>query len=300
MTVAAVSQPNFYAANGVQTTYPYDFELLSPADMLVAIIASPTNVTYPALGVGFSLTGVGLETGGTVTFIGDAIPPAGTTVMLMRVMSYEQPSSFSTVGYIDLPAIERAIDRQHLLITQLVEELARRVALPRETLATHRNLYLPPPVPLKVPGWNADASAWTYFDTALFTSSPDPVSGLTYLKQVVAVPAVAGQSHLEAVGFLPAGLICLGVVAYVSETCGSSGGLSSMAVGLLGQVERWAGALQRVAGSQSSLAAAPDPSPLSCPSATTVTITANSGVFDSTGAIILTAVGYTLTPETSV
>ena len=301
MTVSAADNPKFHAGDGSTTAFAFPFRIFAASHLTVVTIHDPDTSTTHALGVDYTVAGVDVVTGGTVTMLAHAIPQDGEVLLLAHVPPYEQPTQLPAAGYIDLPTIERMVDRIAIQIqARVVEELSRRPALPFVTRQVLRNLFFPTPVASKLWGWNADATGITYYDAAVISVTPDPVSGLSWVQSVVAVPTDSGESVLTAAAFLPAGVVNKGVVAYVAETFGNSNGLTTMRLGTLGQSDRWAAAVGRTAGSSSAIGAAPVSGDLPCTNAEDVIITANAGTFDGSGSLILTAVGWFLTPEESV
>lgn len=109
--------------NGVTTVFPYTFKILDEADILVTV----DGVTK-ILMTDYSVSGVGNDAGGNVTFV--AAPANGTTVVRTRDMGYERTTDYQDNG--DLPAstLDDDIDRTVMLIQQLRAALLRSVKLP--------------------------------------------------------------------------------------------------------------------------------------------------------------------------
>lgn len=81
---------NEYTGNGVATVYPYEFELLD-ADDLVVTIDGVVVVTSD-----FTLAGVGVQAGGTVTF--DTAPGNLTAVLLSRELALQREIDYQSNG----------------------------------------------------------------------------------------------------------------------------------------------------------------------------------------------------------
>lgn len=88
---------NEYTANGVATVYPFEFELLQAADLVVSFdgVAQPASI--------FTLAGVGVQEGGTVTF--DTAPTAGVKVLLERRIKLERTTDYQTNGDLRAPVL---------------------------------------------------------------------------------------------------------------------------------------------------------------------------------------------------
>lgn len=123
MPVTAQTPVNSSTGNGVTTVFPYTFKILAEADILVTV----DGVTK-ALTTDYSVSGVGNDAGGNVTFV--AAPANGTTVVRTRDMGYERTTDYQDNG--DLPAstLDDDIDRTVMLIQQLRAALLRSVKLP--------------------------------------------------------------------------------------------------------------------------------------------------------------------------
>lgn len=90
-----------YVANGVTTVFPYNFYIIAAGDLQVSIDG--------VLATGFSVSGVGSQTGGQVTFT--APPAKDALVLLERVVSTARLTDYQDNG--DLPAatLNRDFDR---------------------------------------------------------------------------------------------------------------------------------------------------------------------------------------------
>lgn len=107
-----------YAANGVTTAFPVPFRFLDPTDIYVGVQAAGAVVfTQAVLGVDYTLTGTGVESGGTATF---AIAPADGG--LVRVMGLRTPSRLTSVvndGAIQSTPLEDELDAIEITLQEL-------------------------------------------------------------------------------------------------------------------------------------------------------------------------------------
>lgn len=88
---------NEYTANGVATVYPFEFELLQAADLVVSFDGVPQPDSI------FTLAGVAVQEGGTVTF--DVAPTAGVKVLLERRIALERTTDYQTNGDLRAPVL---------------------------------------------------------------------------------------------------------------------------------------------------------------------------------------------------
>lgn len=94
---------NEYTANGVTSVFPYEFELLSAADLVVRVNGA---VIPPS---SFTLAGVGVQEGGTVTFL--AAPTNGAIVLLSREIALARDTDYQTNGDFRADVIDRDLNR---------------------------------------------------------------------------------------------------------------------------------------------------------------------------------------------
>jgi hypothetical protein len=124
VTVGAVgfSGPTFVQipGNGTATVFSFPFLITAATDLVVGFIAGGL---YTQQTTGFSVTGVGIVSGGQVTFT--TAPPAGTTVDIRSAIPETQPTNFANLGAYLPESTTNAVDR----VTRLVTDLYRLVYL---------------------------------------------------------------------------------------------------------------------------------------------------------------------------
>lgn len=111
---------NSYTGNGVTTVYQYTFKLFVPSDLLV-MVNSETVTSY-------SITGIGEETGGSVTF--PSPPQTGATVLLQRRIPYNRLTDYQPHGDLLADVLDNDFDRIVCQIQQLAEQANRAVKVP--------------------------------------------------------------------------------------------------------------------------------------------------------------------------
>ncbi len=94
---------NEYTGNGVATVYPYEFELLDADDLVVTI----DGVVIPASD--FTLAGVGVQAGGTVTF--DTAPANLTDVLLSREIALQRDIDYQVNGDLASATVDLDLNR---------------------------------------------------------------------------------------------------------------------------------------------------------------------------------------------
>lgn len=127
--------------------------------------------------------------------------------------------------------------------------------------------------------WDRDPITAFFADSALML----PQAGLLTITAVV-LPAVIGSAPLVAPGFHPANQIVLAVQASVTQQFGASGGLTGLAIGDPGTIDRWADNLTLTVGAKTTRQGGlPRFS-----SATDLWVSPLGGSFDNTGSITVT------------
>jgi hypothetical protein len=150
-------------ANGATSVFPYDFLVLDEADMLVTGTLDGVTTTY-VLNVDYTVSGIGDDTGGDVTFI-SGNPAAGTSVLRRREMDPVRETDYQTNGDLIAVEVNRDNDRPIMLIQQLLEEISRTIKLPAHL--TGQDGTLPEPDPLHPLVWNAAGNGIENGDTTL-------------------------------------------------------------------------------------------------------------------------------------
>lgn len=148
LQINAVAPCVHYDADGVQAAFIFPFAVFKATDLEVW-------ADRARLSGGFSVSGVGISTGGAVLF---AVPPtAGTRVTLRRRMALERVTDFQTDGIIRAKTLNDELDYQVAAVQQVAEDVSRCVMRPF-TSASTADLSLPDPVGGRGLKWNADGS----------------------------------------------------------------------------------------------------------------------------------------------
>ncbi|EKN5157271.1 hypothetical protein DVP88_08310 [Yersinia enterocolitica] len=102
MSVPNQTPYNIYTANGVTTVFPFGFLIFDAGDLVVSL-----NGT--ALTSGFTVSGVGVVNGGSVTFL--APPVSGAIVMLARNMPLVRQTEYQDNGDLLAATVNKDFDR---------------------------------------------------------------------------------------------------------------------------------------------------------------------------------------------
>lgn len=123
MSVPAYTGPDSSVANGVTTTFPYSFKILSEEDLLVTV-----NGLVRQLGVHYSVTGVGNESGGNAVFVSP--PAANAVVERSRNMPYAREIQFQNLGDLLADTLNQDQDAPVMMIQQLASKVMQIIIDP--------------------------------------------------------------------------------------------------------------------------------------------------------------------------
>ncbi len=107
----------------VTKTFAYDFKIWVNADLDVYTTTLGVD-TLQTLDTDYSITGAGVETGGTVVFV--TAPATGTTVTIIRSISPTQGTAYTLGGSFPAKSHENALDKLTLMVQDLTERMGRR------------------------------------------------------------------------------------------------------------------------------------------------------------------------------
>ena len=186
MTVSSQVNRKDYAGNGSTTAFATEFRFLQDTDLKVILTVDSTGVeTDQVLTTDYTVTGVGNDSGGTVTMI---VPPAtGETLTIKRDGPLTQNTDY--VENDDFPAEshERALDKLTMNMQQQQEELDRSLKLSEGQTST--GLTIPAPVTGQFLQWDALGN-FVNVDIALLGN----VSLTTFGQSLInAIDAAAGR-----------------------------------------------------------------------------------------------------------
>jgi hypothetical protein len=175
VTVSAQTTFNSYTANGVSTVFPYQFKILAAADLQVYVAGS-----IKTLNIDYSVSGVGIDVGGSVTFLLGA-PAAAAAVSIIRAMTVKRTTDYQQLGDFLTPVVNPDFDNPILLIQDLQTQLGRSIRMPADEVGT---LPVLPSIALRSGKYitfdssgQPVASAGTGNDTALRTDLANGTAG---------------------------------------------------------------------------------------------------------------------------
>ena len=128
-----MSQPvetpfNSSTANGATSVFPYTFTLFDANDMHVFVNGAE-------IFAGFTIQGVGVQGGGTVTFTGGN-PAAGTKILRLRTLTISRSTDYQQNGGFKADNVDRDFDRIWQALQQVSQDTTRSLKLPIDTLSS--------------------------------------------------------------------------------------------------------------------------------------------------------------------
>lgn len=153
-TVAENNARDVYTGNGSSTVFPYTFRILAQTDLSVYV-----NGVLKALTTDYTVSGVGNDGGGSVTFL--VAPTSGHQVLILRNVDISQVSIYTPNESFPATRVERDLDRQTMVNQMQQEELNRAVKLNPSVSGVTTSFT---PVAGKCFGLNVGGTAITNFD----------------------------------------------------------------------------------------------------------------------------------------
>jgi hypothetical protein len=134
MTVSSTTTKVSYSGNGSTTVFAYTFKIFAAAEITVIIRSSTGTETVKSLTTHFTLSNIGVDGGGNVTFV--SAPASGETVVLIRNTPNTQTLDLVENDPFLSSSFEDTLDKiTHQLIEQQ-EEIDRSIKVSRTNSIT--------------------------------------------------------------------------------------------------------------------------------------------------------------------
>jgi hypothetical protein len=155
MTVSAQTSRNASFAAPGATAFPYGFKILSSADLLVTV-----NGVTKVLGADYTVSGVGQDTGGDVTFLVPMV--GGERVLRSRNMAFARGNDYQTLGDLHADTLNKDCDAPILMLQQLLASFSLAMRAPADSIGV--SMQLPYPEANKLLGWAPSLDKLQNFD----------------------------------------------------------------------------------------------------------------------------------------
>lgn len=160
MTLQSSTNQVMYEGDGATAEFSYSFLIFSAEDLTVTLRNAQGDETVLELDSDYSVSNVGVETGGNVTLIGPA-PAVGESLKIERVIDLVQLTELPGAGPFPPASVERMGDRAVMIAQQLHNFFDRCMKVKTTTDISGVSLVLPDPDAGKGIKWNAAADGLT-------------------------------------------------------------------------------------------------------------------------------------------
>lgn len=185
MTVPSATNKVSYAGNDSTTIFSFSFKIFLNTDITVTIRDSAGNETVQVLNTDYTVTGVGDDAGGSITYpvTGDPLP-TGSSIFIERILTQTQDTNLRNQGDWNPEVVEDELDRSRMIDQQEQTEIDRTVKFKTTTDRSGNTNEIPDAEDGKVLGWNSTGD--------LVNLNGQTLSSVT-------VPVVANATALTAV-----------------------------------------------------------------------------------------------------
>lgn len=134
MSFSTLTRRNAYTGDGTTTVFPYTFKIFAPTYLRVVrrtLIAGVATEVTAVNGTDYTVSGVGISSGGNVTFT--TAPLNGDVVVILGAQPLSQDMSIRNQDAYFPATIEDGADQSRMIDQQLQEVLQRAVKVPATT-----------------------------------------------------------------------------------------------------------------------------------------------------------------------
>ncbi len=163
MTVASTTNQIVYTGDDATSVFAYTFKIFADTDLVVTekLIADPFTETVLTITTDYTVSGVGVSTGGNVTLVAGALA-ATKKLIIQRVLPLTQGFDLAENDNAPSSGYEDAYDKLTMMIQTLDETLQRAIRI--DPTQTGIDVQLPPPEADKGIAWNSDADGLVNID----------------------------------------------------------------------------------------------------------------------------------------
>ncbi len=201
MTVSTVATTVIYAGDGSTTSFGVKngaavIFFQSNDQIVVTHVSSAGVETVWTEGTQYTLTGAGVETGGTVTLSAASLLPTGDMLVIERIVPGTQPVDLADAGTFEPETIEDQLDRVAFSIQDLGEARDRSVQFPRFETGNEPRLPVKATRAGKALGFSADGTG--------FAAGPNLSLLNTVVSQALSTISFADLNFMSTVSALTA------------------------------------------------------------------------------------------------
>lgn len=157
MTVSTINNRIVYNGDGVSTIFAFNIYFLANTDLIIYV-----DDVLQVLNVDYTVTGAGLQSGGSVEFT--IAPPVGVSnVIAIRDVDLLQSTDLPSNGPFPAETVERMSDKLTMTVQRLKELIGRSLIL-SDADVSGVSTVLPSPSGGQVVGWKADETGLQNYD----------------------------------------------------------------------------------------------------------------------------------------
>jgi hypothetical protein len=134
MTVSSTTTKISYSGNGSTVGFSVPFYFLADSHLLVILRSSAGVETVQTLGTDYSVSGAGVQTGGTVTMT--VAPPSGSTLSISRNVPVTQTTDFQPNDRLPAETLEQSLDKLTMIAQQINDAEDRSIKIPETDLSS--------------------------------------------------------------------------------------------------------------------------------------------------------------------
>lgn len=163
MSVPSENNIVTYPGNGSQTVFPYTYRVLDADNLQVILRLASGLEVEQEFGNQYTVTGVGDYAGGSIQMV--IAPLAGERITIRRkIPTFTQDVDLRNQGAFYAETHEDVFDRIIMMLQQLKTDVDRSAKVTITAAATGFKTEFPDPNPMKMIGWNEDATALVNHD----------------------------------------------------------------------------------------------------------------------------------------
>ena len=106
MTLTSTTNRSSHTGNNSTTAFSYSFKVFDQSEIDVYLDGVKKTITTH-----YTVSGVGADAGGTVTFESDTVPGSGVAIVFVRNIAQTQTTDYTVTGQINPQTIEDALDK---------------------------------------------------------------------------------------------------------------------------------------------------------------------------------------------
>ena len=136
MTISSLGTKVSLSGNGSNNTFAYNFFVVAESDLEVIIRSSNGTETVKSLTTHYTVSGLGSNSGGSITFTSGNTPTDTETVVIRRNTSKTQSTDYVANDPFPAESHEAALDKSMLINQELQEQVDRSIKISRTNSMT--------------------------------------------------------------------------------------------------------------------------------------------------------------------